>query len=149
MEFGWINLWGAVIVIVMMIPNIVYAVKFPNQENKCKNRFMNIIEQAGRYGCIVLMWFPIFVWKFGFQSIFEMLAYISGSAILLLMYWIIWLFYIRKQTMKTAIALAVIPTIIFLLCGILLRHWALIVAAVSFGIGHNYVTVRNHQEEVE
>ena len=27
MEFGWINLFGAVIVIVMMIPNIVYAIR--------------------------------------------------------------------------------------------------------------------------
>lgn len=27
MEFGWINLFGAVIVIVMMIPNIIYAIR--------------------------------------------------------------------------------------------------------------------------
>ena len=68
MEFGWINLFGAAIVIVMMLPNILYAVKFPNAENKCSNPIMNVIEQIGRYGCIVLMWFPILVWKFGIKK---------------------------------------------------------------------------------
>ena len=27
MEFGWINLFGGIIVILILIPNIVYAVK--------------------------------------------------------------------------------------------------------------------------
>lgn len=39
-------------------------------------------------------------------------------------------------TMKVAVALAAIPTIIFLLCGILLRHWLLVAAALLFGVGH-------------
>ncbi len=27
MEFGWINVFGAVIVILMMVPNIIYVIK--------------------------------------------------------------------------------------------------------------------------
>lgn len=45
MEFGWINVFGAGIVILMLIPNIVYAVKNKSEQNLCTNRFMNVIEQ--------------------------------------------------------------------------------------------------------
>ena len=55
MEFGWINIFGAVIVILMLIPNIVYAIKNRGEKNLCTNRFMNAAEQIGRYACIVLM----------------------------------------------------------------------------------------------
>ena len=49
MEFGWINVFGAVFVILMLIPNIVYAIKNTGERNLCKNLFMNLIEQIGRY----------------------------------------------------------------------------------------------------
>ena len=142
MEFGWINVFGAVIIVIMMIPNIIFAVKNKDMTNKCDNRLMNVIEQIGRYACIVLMWLPLLIWKFGFQSVFEMFAYIGGSGVLLAAYLVIWVFYFKKPLMNTAVALAVIPTIIFLLCGILLRHWLLVAAALLFGVGHIYVTVK-------
>ena len=79
MKFGWINVFGAVIVILMLIPNIVYAIKNKDEKNLCTNRLMNVIEQIGRYACIVLMWLPLLVWKFGFQSVFELLLYLFGN----------------------------------------------------------------------
>ncbi len=45
MEFGWINIFGAVIVLLMMIPNIIYAIRNKDAKNLCTNRFMNTIEQ--------------------------------------------------------------------------------------------------------
>ena len=42
-----------------------------------------------------------------------------------------------------ALALAILPTCIFLLSGVLLRHWLLVCSAVLFGIGHIFVTQRN------
>ena len=61
MKFGWINIFGAGAVILMLIPNIIYAIKNKDEKNLCTNRFMNIIEQVGRYACIFLMWLPLFV----------------------------------------------------------------------------------------
>ena len=55
MKFGWINVFGAIIVILMLIPNIVYAIKNKNEKNLCTNRLLNVIEQVGRYSCIVLI----------------------------------------------------------------------------------------------
>ena len=140
MEFGWINLFGAGIVILILIPNIVYAVKNKNEKNPCANRWMNALEQLGRYGCIVLMWLPLLVWKFGFASEAAMLVYLAGNGAMLTAYWILFARYLKQRTAKTAIALAVLPACIFLLSGLTLRHWLLVCFAVLFGVGHIYVT---------
>ena len=62
MEFNPINLFGFIIVVIMLIPNIIYGIKFKGLENKCTNKAMNIIEQVGRYGSMALMVLPLFVW---------------------------------------------------------------------------------------
>ena len=143
MEFGWINVFGAVIVVLMLIPNIVYAIKNKGEKNLCANRFMNIVEQVGRYACIVLMWMPLLVWKFGFASVLDMMLYMACNGLLLAAYWIAFAFYMKRRTVRLAIVLAVLPSCIFLLSGILLQHWLLAGFAVVFAIGHIYVTYKN------
>ena len=143
MKFGWINLFGAVIVIIMLIPNIIYAVRNKNQKNLCKNKFMNVIEQVGRYACIVLMWLPLLVWEFGFAGVTEMIIYLAGNGILLAAYIAVFILYLNKKTVKRAMILAVLPACIFLLSGILLRHWLLVGFAAVFAVGHCCVTKKN------
>ena len=143
MEFGWINVFGAGIVILMIIPNIIYAMRNRDQKNLCTNRLMNIIEQIGRYACIILMWLPLLVWKFGFSSVLAMLLYLVGNGCLLAVYWILFTLYLKKKTRKRALLLAVIPSGIFLFSGLLLRHWLLFGFACLFAVGHIYVTLKN------
>ena len=143
MEFGWINVFGAVTVALMMIPNIVYAIKNKGEQNLCTNRFMNVTEQIGRYACIVLMWLPLLVWKFGFGSEYALLLYLAGNGALLIAYWILFAVYFKHKTPGLALALAVIPACIFFLSGVLLRHWLLVGFAVLFAVGHIYVTKEN------
>ena len=143
MRFGWINIFGAAIVILMMMPNIVYAVRNKDEKNLCTNKLMNALEQLGRYGCIVLMWLPLLVWEFGFRSVPGMVVYLAGNALLLAAYWIVFAQYLKKKTPVRAIALAVLPSCIFLLSGLMLRHWLLVGFAVVFAIGHIYVTKKN------
>ena len=147
MKFGWINVFGGAAVVLMLIPNIVYAIRNRDEKNLCTNRFMNLIEQIGRYACIVLMWLPLLVWKFGFQSVFEMLLYLAGNGLLLLAYWIVFFLHMRKKSTAKALALAVLPSCIFLMSGILLRHWLLVGFAVLFAVGHIYVTLKNAQAQ--
>lgn len=144
MEFNLINLLGFIIVAVMLIPNIIYGIKFKGLENKCTNKAMNVIEQAGRYGSMALMVLPLFVWEFGFSRVFMMFVYLLGNGILLFIYVLVWVFYFKKQTMGKAMILAIAPTCIFFLSGVTLYHWALVVAAVIFGVGHIYVTYQNN-----
>ena len=147
MEFGWINLFGAGIVVLIMIPNIIYAAGQKQDETQIEvPRGLSACEQVGRYGCIILMWLPLLVWKFGFGSVEEFLIYLIGNGALLLCYYLSWMLYSRKKTLSVAMALAIIPTAIFLLSGLLLRHWLLVAFAILFGFAHCTITYMTHKE---
>jgi len=140
---SWLNISGLVLVIFLLIPNIIYALKVKNQENRCTNRFMNVLEQIGRYGCMFFMVFNIGIAELGFRSVNAFIIYLVGNILLMISYWIIWILYFNKQTYWKQIALAVIPTCLFLVSGITMLHYFMIVFAVIFGIGHIYVTSKN------
>lgn len=142
---GWINVFGAIIVIIILIPNIIYGLKNRGIRNLCTNKVMNILERIGRYGCMLLMIFNVGLSKFAYPSVAAFLAYFLGNALLLVMYIFFWVLYAKKKTMFRAIALSAIPTAIFLLSGISLLYILLIVFAVIFGVAHNYVTYVNHK----
>ena len=142
-DLGWYNLFGLGIVVLLLIPNIIYIVKFRGVENLCKNRIMNVLEQIGRYASMFLMIFNIGIGEFGFSSVNMFLVYWLGNVILLLAYWIIWFIYMKKQKNWQGLASAIIPTCIFLISGITLRYLLLIISAVIFGCGHIYVTYQN------
>ena len=86
---SWLNVFGLILVILLLIPNIVYAIKVKDQQNLCTNKFMNILEQIGRYACMFLMVFNIGIAEFGFGSVRAFLIYIIGNVLLILSYWII------------------------------------------------------------
>jgi len=143
MKFGWINVFGAGIVVLMMIPNIVYAIRNKGEKNLCTNTFMNVLEQIGRYGCILLMWLPLLVWKFGFRSVQEMFLYLVGNGVFVAVYWAVSARYQKEKTRDRALALAILPACIFLLSGVILGHWLLVGFALLFAVAHLYVTMKN------
>ncbi|MFA9464169.1 MAG: hypothetical protein ACERKN_07720 [Velocimicrobium sp.] len=140
---SWLNIFGLVIVILMLLPNIIYAVKMHGIENKCKNKVMNIIEQIGRFSSMFFIIFNIGLAEFGFLSVEAFVIYFIGNTIFLIVYWIIWILYFKKKVLWKSMALAIIPIAIFLLNGITLRHYLLVISAIIFGIGHVYVTYQN------
>ena len=139
----WLNVFGLILVILLLIPNIVYAIKVKDQKNLCTNKFMNILEQIGRYACMFLMVFNIGIAEFGFGSVAAFLIYGIGNVLLLLSYWIIWMLYFHKQSFGKQITLAILPVCLFLLSGITMRHYLLILFGLVFGVGHVYVTYKN------
>lgn len=140
----WFNWIGLIVMALMMLPNILYAAKFKDAKNLCTNRTMNIIEQLGRYSCMLLMVFNVGFAGIGFGGSFG--AYIAVNAVLLAAYWLCWLLYFKRIRFILSLLLAILPTLEFLLSGILLHHWLLTGCAVLFGIGHIYVTVVNARE---
>ena len=143
---NWLNVFGLVFVVLLLIPNIIYAIKAKNKQNKCTNKFMNVIEQIGRYGCMFLMVFNIGIAEFGFGSVYAFLIYLFGNVLLMILYWIIWILYFKKHTYFKQMSLAVIPTCLFLLSGITMQHYLLILFGVIFGMGHIYVTSKNRED---
>ncbi len=146
---SWLNVFGLVFVVLLLIPNVIYAVKYRDVENLCKNKVMNVLEQIGRYGSMFLMVFNIGIAEFGFVSTNAFLIYFLGSIVLMLAYWIIWIIFFVNQSMWNRMALAIIPTLLFLLSGCTLRHILLIITAIVFGIGHIYVTYINAKLSAE
>lgn len=142
----WLNVFGLILVILLLIPNIVYAIKVKGQKNLCTNKFINILEQIGRYACMFLMVFNIGIAEFGFGSVAAFLIYGIGNVLLLLSYWVIWILYFHKQSFGKQIALAILPICLFLLSGITMRHYLLILFGLVFGVGHVYVTYKNRIE---
>ena len=52
----WINFFGLFIIVVIMIPNIVFAIKCKDGfDNRWKNKYVEITEQIGRFGCLGFM----------------------------------------------------------------------------------------------
>ena len=139
-----LNPLGIAIILLMMVPNVIFALRHRDMENKCKNRLINLLEQIGRYGCLVLTIICIGLDKFGFGSVEDFLIYLFGSALLLLAYFIFWILYGKSPSRKKALALAIIPCCLFLLCGVTLRQWPLVVFAVLFCVCHVCVTLSNN-----
>ena len=141
MEFGVINIANAVILGLIMIPNIVYAIR-GGTDSTSDNPIVTILEQVGRYASMALMVLPLGVWKFGFPSVEEFLAYLFGNGMLVLLYLVTWIFYSRKKNYAETLILAITPVSIFVLTGICLRHWLLVATATMFGICHISISIR-------
>lgn len=92
------------------------------------------------------MWLPLFAWKFGFGSTEELMTYFLINGILLLTYYLVWIRYDKKPSLKRGMALAILPTLVLLVSGFLLRHWLLAIAAVLFGISHVWITYITHSK---
>lgn len=144
MSFCWINWINIAVVDCLIIINAVAARKGQSDSFSSKYLTVNILEQIGRYGCMALMILPIGVrnWKFGFGSVMEMLLWACLTILLLGIYIFLWL---KKAKGGVGIfyGLAIIPVVLFLLNGILLRHPALVIAALVFGVFHFIIVKEN------
>ena len=126
----------------LYLSGIIYGIKNKSVENKYKNNLVNILEQIGRYVSLMLTIFPIGI--SGFKSAGYMLVYLIANVILLLLYLIIWICYFKSKSLLKTITLAIIPTIIFFVCGITLKHWGLIISSIIFGFAHTLITYKNN-----
>lgn len=142
---NWLNIYGLIIMMIIMIPNIIFAMKEKNFESKYNNKVVEIIEQIGRFGSMGLMIFNISVLEFGYWFNNGKIIYIILISLLSMLYCFVWILYFRKSTMEKAMSLAIIPTIIFLLSGIIQGKVLLIITAILFGIGHIIITYNNNR----
>ncbi|WP_050699148.1 hypothetical protein [Anaeromassilibacillus senegalensis] len=97
---------------------------------------------------MTLMVFPLLVWEFGFATVGEFFLWGVICAALLLAYFICWGLYFRKPSRPVSLWLAILPSAIFILRGMFLRHWLLTVFGVVFAIEHIYITWFNNKPGV-
>ena len=143
MVLNLINFIEAGVLWILLIPELLFAIHNPPKKEIEKNRVLCIIEQIGRYASMVLLILPIGINEFGFASPEEMIIYFAANGILFAIYIITFLLFSKKQSLCKALIIAGTRICVFFVCGILLRHFLLIIFALIFAIGHIYVTVKN------
>ena len=140
----WFNVFGLVFIAVIMIPNIIFAVKHKDAfENRNQNKAIEFIEQIGRFGCFGFMIFNIpFTW-FGWWSDEAFDIYLMVDDVLIVLYCTIWVIYWRKNNVFKAMALSIIPSAIFLFSGIMCRSILLIISSLLFAPAHIFISYKN------
>lgn len=140
----WFNGFGFVLIAVIMIPNIIYGIKCKDGFiNKWNNKTVEIMEQIGRFGTIGCMIFNIPGTFFGWWSDEAFAVYLIVDIILAVLYCAVWIICFRKNNTFRALALSVIPSVIFLFSGVMSRSVLLVVSALFFAPSHILISYKN------
>lgn len=140
----WLNVFGLVMVAVIMIPNMLFAMKCKDGfVNKWNNKSVETVEQIGRFGCFGFMIINIPGTWFGWWSDETFAVYLVVDAVLVTLYCVIWAVCFRKSSVFRALALSIIPSVLFLFSGIMSRSILLTIAAVLFAPSHILISYQN------
>lgn len=140
----WFNLYGLIFIIIIMIPKIIFAIKYKNRfKNNQINILAKITEQIGRFGCIAFMIINIPGITYGCptQRLFSL--YIVINSMLIAIYCAIWVICFQSNSTFKALALSIIPSVIFIFSGIITRSIPLIIASIIFVPSHIYISYHN------
>lgn len=141
---SWFNLYGLIIVCVIMIPNIVFAAKCKDGfTNYYQNKAVEAFEQIGRFGCFILMVINIPFTVFGYFFGSGKTVYIAVNAVLVFAYCLIWIICFKKNSVFRALALSIIPSVIFIFSAVITRSVLLGITAVIFAPCHILLSYKN------
>ncbi len=141
---SWFNYYGLAIMAIIMIPNIIYAIKHRNDVAPTyANKKIVIAEQIGRYGCFILMIFNIPYTYFNFWFDSALIVYLSVNGSLCLAYLIFWIICQRQNGKLKALSLSIIPSCIFLFSAIVLAYVPLIAFSILFASSHIFISYKN------
>lgn len=140
----WFNLTGLIFVVVLLIPNIIYAAT--NKDGfagEFHNKFVETGEQIGRFGCFILMFIqPSFV-TLGYIYDGAQALYLILGIVLLALYCGGWIVFRKENSIAKALTLSILPSVLFLESGILTLNIPLIVLSVVFAICHITISYKN------
>ena len=140
----WLNVFGLVMAAVIMIPNMLFAMKCKDGfVNKWNNKSVETVEQIGRFGCFGFMIINIPGTWFGWWSDEAFAVYLVVDALLVTLYCVIWAICFWKSSVFRALALSIIPSVLFLFSGIMSRSILLTIAAVLFAPSHILISYQN------
>lgn len=140
----YVNIFGIAFMAIIMIPNIIFAVR--NKEgfnNKWKSRFAEITEQIGRLGCFAFMIINIPRTWFGWWSEEGFALYLIGDSLLVIAYCVIWCICFNKNSLFRALSLSIIPSVLFMFSGIMSRSVLLVISSLLFAPSHIMISYKN------
>ncbi len=140
---NWFNYYGLVAVILLLIPNIFFAFKNDKYKNLYKNVFVEILEQIARYSCMILMIFNIPFTYFNFWFANAFIVYLLVNGFLIVFYYFAWIVFWNKSSIYKSLLLSILPSLIFLISGVILAYIPLIIFAILFTICHIFISCKN------
>lgn len=143
----WFNLTGLIFVVVLLIPNIIYAAT--NKDgfaDKFHNKLVETGEQIGRFGCFVLMFIQLPFVTLGYIYDGAQTLHLILGIVLLLLYCGGWIVFRKGNSVAKALTLSILPSVLFLESGILTLNIPLIVLSVVFAICHITISYKNTAE---
>ena len=141
---SWFNIYGAAFVFLLLLPNVIFAATHKDGfENLYQNKKVEILEQIGRFGSFIFMFVcPPFL-CLGYWFCAAKTVYVIAGAVLILLYLLGWIVFWREDSVRKALALSILPSILFLESGILTLNFLLIAAAVIFAPCHILISYKN------
>lgn len=141
---SWFNFIGLFFVAVILIPNIIFAAKNKDGfQNFYQNKFVEIFEQIGRFGCFITMFFTPPFLNLGFKINGAKTAYIITGAVLVALYCLEWIVFGKENSVRKSLALSIIPSVLFLESGLLSLNFPLIILSLIFAPCHIIISYKN------
>lgn len=141
---NWFNIYGLIFIVIIMIPNIVFALKCKDGfVNKYNNKFVELFEQIGRFGSFIFMILNIPKTYFGFYFNNGLILYLIVDSILVALYCLIWAICFKKPSVFRTLSLSIIPSILFLYSGVMIRSILLIIFSLIFAPCHILISYKN------
>jgi len=140
----WFNLTGLIFVVVLLMPNMIYAVT--NKDGfagEFHNKLVETGEQIGRFGCFILMFIQLPSVTLGYIYDSAQTLYLIFGVALLVLYCGGWIVFRKGNCMAKALTLSILPSVLFLESGILTLNIPLIVLSVVFAICHITISCKN------
>lgn len=140
----WFNLTGLIFVVVLLIPNMIYAVT--NKDGfagEFHNKLVETGEQIGRFGCFILMFIQLPFVTLGYIYDGAQTLYLILGIVLLALYCGGWIVFRKGNCMAKALTLSILPSVLFLESGILTLNIPLIGLSVVFAIYHITISCKN------
>ena len=140
----YFNVFGLLFVIVILIPNIVFAVKCKDGfENHYHNKLVELLEQIGRFGCFISMFLILPCMNKGYWFTQGKSIYLILGSGLVIMYCLGWIFFWKENSVRKSLYLSIVPSLLFIESGIISGYVLLVIFAVIFAPCHILISYKN------
>ena len=140
----YLNYWGLIFVIVILIPNVVFAITCKDEfENRYQNKLVESLEQIGRFGCFFSMFLTIPFMNSGYWFKQGKTVYLVLGVILVVLYCLGWIVFWKKDSIRKSLYLSIIPSLLFIESGIISGNILLLIFALIFAPCHILISYMN------
>ena len=140
----WFNFYGLIFLILIMLPNIVFAATHKSGfENSYRNKYIEVFEQIGRAGCFAFIFIQIPPLVKGFYFRGAQIFYLTIGGALTLVYLAGWVLLWKESSVRKSLLLSIVPSALFMSCGIFTLNFPLLVSAAVFAPCHIMISYKN------